>query len=88
MKVFENQVCAIWVNFEWGEPYFFELIDKQDGKTLCKDFIRNRGRLYRYEFIRDIAVELEKWLEKRNPSSEEGKSRKSFFLPPPNLPPI
>nr|MDO8081836.1 hypothetical protein [Candidatus Freyarchaeota archaeon] len=89
MKVFKNKICAIWVHFEWGEPYWFELIDKRGNKTLCKDFIGNRARLYRYKRISDILSELEKWMEERIRGSGEGRSKKSYFLPPPNLvPPI
>ncbi|WXG41443.1 MAG: hypothetical protein WED07_11870 [Candidatus Freyarchaeum deiterrae] len=89
MKVFEGKVFAIWVHFEWGEPHWFELIDKRGNKTLCKDFIEKRARLYKYKRISDILADFEKWLEGRNSSSEKDGSKKSYFLPPPNLaPPI
>ncbi len=89
MKVFENKVFAIWVHFEWGEPYWFELIDKRQKKTLCKDFIVNRTRLYRFKRINGILSEFEKWLEERNSGSGKARNKKYYFLPPPNLvPPI
>ena len=82
MKVFENRVCAIWVHFEWGEPYWFELIDmRRNNRTLCKGFIRNRERLYQYNHIRGILVEMEKWLQ------EWDGNKKLNFLPPPKLVP-
>ena len=40
MKVFENKKCAIWMHFELGEPWWFELIDLQNKRNLCKDFIK------------------------------------------------
>jgi hypothetical protein len=89
LKVFESKVCAIWVHFEWGEPYWFELIDKRVNKTLCKDYIKNRARLYRYKCISDILAEFEKWLEERRSCSEKDGSKKSYFIPPQNhAPPI
>ncbi|MFB0563265.1 MAG: hypothetical protein ACETWM_18850 [Candidatus Lokiarchaeia archaeon] len=87
MKVFENKVCAIWVHFEWGEPHWFELIDKRHKKTLCKGYIEDRTKLYRFKSINDILSEFEKWLEEHNSGSEKDKKKKYYFLPPPNLVP-
>ncbi len=74
MKVFENKKCAIWVHFELGEPWWFELIDLQNKRTLCKDFIKNRARMHKYPHIQDILEKMEKWIQERS------KTKKlSFF---------
>jgi hypothetical protein len=80
LKVFENKVHAIWVHFEWGEPFMFELIDKRQNKSLCKDFIENRARLYQYNHTSDILSDLEKWLEENNSGSGKSRNKKLHLL--------
>jgi len=83
LKVFENEMRAIVVYFELGEPWWFRLIDLRSNRTLFKDFVRNRAKLHRYKHVKSILAEFEEWLEKWR------KHRGRFILPPSNsAPPI
>ncbi|MHA1579601.1 MAG: hypothetical protein ACTSUQ_08240 [Candidatus Freyarchaeota archaeon] len=65
MKVFENGMCALWVYLEFGEPWWFRLIDLRNNRTIHRDFVRNRTRLRRYQHTEDILREFEEWLNER-----------------------